>query len=90
MTKVSATINGEEREYFCDHHITLLNQALEEGIEIPFSCMSGACTTCKAKLVAGDVEMADHSSLGEDEVAEGWILTCQAMPRSDVVRIEVE
>ena len=102
MAQIKVTARGKVWEYHCPDHITLLNQSLNEdekvgraakgageSMELPFSCMSGSCTTCKARLLGGKVEMADHSSLTDGELAEGWILTCQAMPRSDFVQIKI-
>ena len=98
MAKIKVAARGKVWEYHCPDHITLLNQSLSEdekvgrageSMELPFSCMSGSCTTCKARLLEGKVEMADHSSLTEGELLEGWILTCQAMPRSDFVQIKI-
>ena len=77
-------------EYDCDDHVTLLTQALDQGLNLPFGCMGGACTTCKARLVQGKVKMEDHSSLSPEEVEQGWILTCQAVPLSDFIHIVIE
>ena len=90
MPKINVEMEGKSYEYHCDEHVTLLEQALKESISLPFSCMAGACTTCQAHLVSGRVEMEDHSSLDEEDIEAGQILTCQAMPRSDVVHIKVE
>ena len=83
-------MEGLAHEYDCDGHTTLLNQGLEQGLDLPFGCMGGACTTCKAKLIQGKVEMEDHSSLRPEEIEQGWILTCQAVPKSDFIHIVIE
>lgn len=90
MAKIRAVIRGTAYEYNCDGHTTLLEQALDQGIDLPFGCMAGACTACKAKLVKGKVEMEEHSSLEDEEVEEGWILTCQAFPQADFIHIVIK
>ena len=55
------------------------------GMAPPFSCESGSCATCMARLVEGTVSMHVNNALTDDEVAEGWILTCQAVPTSPSV-----
>ncbi|PWR18659.1 1,2-phenylacetyl-CoA epoxidase subunit PaaE [Zavarzinia compransoris] len=57
---------------------TLLDAALRQGIELPYSCKAGVCSTCRAKLVEGDVDMDVHFGLEDYEIARGYILTCQS------------
>lgn len=68
----------------------ILDAAMEQGADLPFSCKGGVCATCKAKVVKGKVEMDLNYSLTEQEVAQGMILTCQAHPISDVVDIDFD
>jgi ferredoxin len=65
---------------------TLLGAARRAGLKPPFSCVSGNCATCMAYLEQGRATMRVSNALSDDEVEEGWILTCQALPTSrDVV-----
>lgn len=66
---------------------TILGSALEAGVPFPHSCRAGGCGTCRCRLVEGEVkELTDKSYiLRGDEIADGWILACQSVPRSDVV-----
>lgn len=57
---------------------TLLEAALRQGIELPYSCKAGVCSTCRARLVEGDVDMDVHFGLEDYEIARGYILTCQS------------
>ena len=53
----------------------------------PFSCESGSCATCMARLVEGSVEMHVNNALTDEEVDDGWVLTCQSVPTSSTVRV---
>jgi ring-1,2-phenylacetyl-CoA epoxidase subunit PaaE len=57
---------------------------------LPYACKGGVCSTCKAKVLEGEVEMDLNYSLSDEEVAEGFILTCQAHPISDRVTIDFD
>ncbi len=69
---------------------TILDAALKQGADLPFACKGGVCCTCKAKVMAGTVEMEVNYALEKDEVANGFILTCQAHPTSDRVLIDFD
>jgi ring-1,2-phenylacetyl-CoA epoxidase subunit PaaE len=61
---------------------TVLDAAMRAGADLPFSCKGGVCSTCKAKIIEGEVEMEVCYALEPDEIAAGYVLTCQAHPRS--------
>ena len=69
---------------------TLLQTARMAGLPAPSSCEVGSCGTCMARLTEGRVRMLNNDALDEDEVAEGWILTCQGLPTSRTVRVVYE
>ncbi len=69
---------------------SLLEAALRAGIDAPYTCIGGGCGTCRAKLLLGNVHMERNDGLSADSVSDGWILTCQSRPTSDVVHIEYE
>ena len=68
----------------------VLDTAMNNGVDLPFACKGGVCCTCRAKLVEGDVEMLVTYGLDEDEIKEGYILTCQAIPISDKVVVDFD
>ncbi|MFT3826478.1 MAG: phenylacetate-CoA oxygenase/reductase subunit PaaK [Chitinophagaceae bacterium] len=69
---------------------TILDAALEEGADLPFACKGGVCSTCKARLLEGKVEMDSNYALEDDEVAAGFILTCQSHPRSERIIVDFD
>jgi ferredoxin len=69
---------------------TVLQTARLAGLSAPSSCETGSCATCMARLVEGSVRMINNEALTEDEVADGWILTCQSIPTSRSVRVVYE
>ena len=66
---------------------TLLESARRAGLSPPFSCEAGNCGTCMGKLVEGSATMRVNDALEEDEVDDGYILTCQAVPDTDSVSV---
>jgi ferredoxin len=69
---------------------TLLQTARLAGLEAPYSCETGSCATCMARIVEGSARMVNNDALDDDEVADGWVLTCQALPTSRTVRVVYE
>lgn len=69
---------------------TLLQTARIAGLRAPSSCETGSCGTCMARIVEGSAHMINNDALDDDEVADGWVLTCQSMPTSRTVRVVYE
>jgi ring-1,2-phenylacetyl-CoA epoxidase subunit PaaE len=69
---------------------TILDAALAQGADLPFACKGGVCCTCKAKLISGNVTMEVNYGLEPDEVAAGYILTCQAHPTTATVVVDYD
>ncbi|KAB1660218.1 phenylacetate-CoA oxygenase/reductase subunit PaaK [Pseudoclavibacter chungangensis] len=69
---------------------TILNAALRVRPDVPFACAGGVCGTCRAKVTAGTVEMAENYALEADDVERGYVLTCQSRPTSDAVTVDFD
>lgn len=69
---------------------TLLDTARAGGLDAPYSCEAGECATCMAFLTEGAATMRVNNALDDDEVAEGWVLTCQAVPTTETLTVEYE
>ncbi len=69
---------------------TLLETARRAGLQPPYSCEAGNCGTCMARLIEGHATMRNNDALDDDEIAEGYILTCQGVPDTDSVTVLYE
>ena len=86
---VAVTLDGRTRRVpFTAGNI--LDSAREAGLPAPFACKAGVCATCRAKVTMGKVEMAVHYGLTDEEVAEGYVLTCQSVPVGDGVAVDYD
>lgn len=86
---IRVTIELDGRVESTDHHpgTTLLQTARQVGLSAPSSCEAGSCATCMGRLVEGRVEMFVNNALTDDEVADGWVLTCQSVPTTPTVHV---
>ena len=88
QAKITIVRDGLAREIsFTKDQPSILDAASAAGLEVPFSCTSGVCGTCRAKLVAGEVRMERNFALDKNEVANGFVLTCQAHPITERVTL---
>ncbi len=77
---VTIIMDGIQYEFPVKSDISILELANTEGADLPFSCKGGVCSTCKAKIVEGEVEMSTNYALEQEEIDAGYVLTCQAHP----------
>ncbi len=69
---------------------SILDGALHQGADLPYACKGGVCSTCRAKLISGEVMMDNNYALESDELAKGFILTCQSHPVTDTVVVDFD
>jgi len=89
---ITVKVDGRSFEFpiLQNSDTTLLDAALKQGADLPFACKGGMCCTCKAKLLEGEVEMDVHWGLEQEEVEKGFILTCQAHPKTEKVFVDFD
>lgn len=90
-TEVEIIIDGDSFKFDLDSNgISILDAAYNAGADLPFACKGGVCCTCKARTIKGEIRMDVNYALSPEELAQGYILTCQAHPTSKNVVISFD
>ncbi|WP_298862687.1 2Fe-2S iron-sulfur cluster-binding protein [uncultured Sulfitobacter sp.] len=90
MTEATVTMDGATRSFKMPRDMSLLDAALDNAMDAPFACKAGVCSTCRARVTEGEVEMLTNHALEDNEVADGFVLTCQCYPLTDTVRFDYD
>jgi len=83
-------VDDEETTFIMSQHMTILDAALKQGVDAPYSCQGGICSSCMARITNGKAEMKKNAILTDSEIAEGLILTCQAHPTTPEVYVDYD
>ena len=89
-TKITVLVDDEEVTFVMSQQMTILDAALKQGIDAPYSCQGGICSSCMARISNGTAEMKKNAILTDGEIAEGLTLTCQAHPTSSEIYIDFD
>ncbi|HJM15815.1 MAG TPA: FAD-binding oxidoreductase [Flavobacteriales bacterium] len=91
ISNITVIMDGDEFDYtLSSKGDTILDSAMDEGADVPFSCKGAVCCTCKAKVTEGKAIMDKNYSLSEEEVEDGFILTCQAHPITENIIVDFD
>ena len=89
-TKVTLILDGEKNQFSMNDDRYILEEGLSNGYDMPHSCQGGICLTCLGKVTEGKAIMDDPGMLSDEELDEGFILTCIARPGSDEITIDFD
>ncbi|HEX8269296.1 MAG TPA: ferredoxin--NADP reductase [Flavobacterium sp.] len=89
-TKITVMVDDEETTFEMSQKQTVLDAALKQGIDAPYSCQGGICSSCLARIISGTAEMKKNAILTDGEIAQGLILTCQAHPTSAELYVDYD
>jgi ring-1,2-phenylacetyl-CoA epoxidase subunit PaaE len=89
-SKITILVDDEETTFEMSQKQTILEAALKQGIDAPYSCQGGICSSCLARVTSGTAEMTKNSILSDKEIADGLILTCQAHPTSETIAVDYD
>jgi ring-1,2-phenylacetyl-CoA epoxidase subunit PaaE len=90
QTKIKVLVDDEEFEFEMSQETTILEAALKQDIDAPYSCQGGICSSCVARITEGEATMRQNNILTDGEVAGGLILTCQAHPTSASIVVDYD
>ena len=89
-TEIIVVLDDEETTFEMRMDELILDAALAKGLDAPYSCQGGVCSSCLAKVVEGKAVMERNTILDEEEIEEGLILTCQAHPITSKIKIDYD
>ncbi|MBT7896939.1 MAG: 2Fe-2S iron-sulfur cluster binding domain-containing protein [Flavobacteriales bacterium] len=91
VSNVIVSVDGDDFDFkLSQNGDSILEAAIKAGADVPYSCKGGVCSVCKAKIITGSVSMDMNYSLADDDVEEGYILTCQSHPKSENLHVDYD
>ena len=87
---LSVTLDGSTRSVTVGKDISVLDAALDNAMDAPFACKAGVCSTCRCRVLEGEVEMVANHALEDYEVDKGYVLSCQSYPVTDRVVVDFD
>lgn len=89
-TSIKIVLNGEENEIIVKRNQSLLDSILESGLDAPYSCLNGLCSTCSCQLIKGKVKIIKNNVLSEADLENGKIISCQSFPVTDFIEVNFD
>ena len=89
-SQITILVDSEETTFEMSQKQTILEAALKHGLDVPYSCQGGICSSCICKVTEGSVTMKKNQILTEEEIAEGLTLSCQALPTSSSIKVNFD
>ncbi len=89
-TTAKITLDGATRTITTSKDVSILDAALQNDMDAPFACKAGVCSTCRCRVIEGEVEMAANHALEDYEVEKGYVLSCQSYPVTDTVVVDYD
>ena len=88
--QATVLLDGTSHEVALDGETSVLQAALNARLDVPYACRAGVCSTCKARLLEGEVEMRANQALEDYEVEQGYILTCQSHAKTKRIVVDYD
>ena len=90
QAEIAYTLDGSTRTITAAKGVSILDSALAEHLDAPYACKAGVCSTCRCRVLEGEVEMIANHALEDYEVEKGYVLSCQSYPVTDRVIIDYD
>ena len=87
---VTIALYGKKSVISVEESESILEAAILQNLDPPYACQIGSCCTCRAKKLSGEVVMDDREALTDEEIADGYVLTCQSHPTTDDVVVDYD
>ncbi len=90
QAEIAVTLDGSTQTISVSKDVTILDAARENSMDAPYACKAGVCSTCRCRVIEGEVEMVANHALEDYEVEKGYVLSCQSFPVTDRVVVDYD